>query len=208
MPNIKSRMYKNVFTLDEIKLLQQDQDSRSVAVNNNNIIDKTLDYHIETSIPCKIIRPKINEIIGPDHEFSTGSYKEARRPYQLHVDNLVFHDKLYKFSTSHKHNLVILIPLVEGPHFNTAFFNVWSDVDLGMNKPLPEKYLTGTNNVDLNLFTHVNEPARSQIPKLPLDNVWSWELGCAIVWDRNQLHSSTDFAKYGLSKKFVVIFLA
>jgi hypothetical protein len=208
MPNIKSRVYENVFTPKEIKLLQQDQDLRPVNLDTNGIIDKNLDYHIKHSISHKIIRPKINEIIGDDHKFSSGCYKESRRPYQTHVDNSMFHNRWYKFTTDFNHNLVLLIPLVEGPHFNTAFFNVWSNEDLGMGQLLPEQYLTESNNIDLSLFTHIEEPARAQILKLSVDNIWQWKLGSAIVWSRDQLHSSTDFAKYGLVKKFAVLFLA
>jgi hypothetical protein len=208
MPNIKSRVYENIFTPEEIKILQRDQDVRPVVLDTNGIIDKNLDYHIKHSISHKIIRPKINEIIGHNHDFSSGCYKEAHRPYQTHVDNSMFQNKWYKFTTNFNHNSVVLIPLVEGPQFNTAFFNVWSDEDLGMGQLLPDQYLTESNNVDLNLFTHIKEPVRAQISKLSVDNIWSWKLGNVIVWNRNQLHSSTDFAKYGLVKKFAVLFLA
>lgn len=208
MSNIKSRACDNVFTLEEIDLLRQDQDSRPVASESNKIFNKNLDYHLEDSVPYKIIRPKLNDLIGYDHEFATGSYKEAHNPYQTHVDNSMYHRNYYSFTNNSKYNVVALIPLVEGPHFNTAFFNLWSEHDLGMGRPLPDNYLTGHSEINLDPFTHISEPARSQLLKIDVDNIRPWKLGSVIFWDRRQLHCSTDFAKHGLVKKFIVMCIA
>lgn len=202
------QVFDSVFTVDEINQLRMDQHQRPIAGSVNNIQDKCLDYQLPMSVAHRIIKPKLDSLIGPDHEFSTGCYKDAWAPYRTHIDNTEFQTNNYKFGVTKRYNLSVLIPLVEDPEFRTVLFDVHSNENLGMGQPLPEKYLTSNNNLDLAWFSHMNGVALEQIPRIPLDSVWQWKLGSFIVWSRTQLHSSTDFSKFGLCKKFVIIFLA
>ena len=102
---------------------------------------------------------------------------------------------------------MVLIPLLEDPEFRTIVFDVHSQEDLGMGEPLPEQYLTGKNDLDLGWFTHMEESARSQIPKFSVDKIFNWKLGNMITWPRTKLHASTDFSKFGLCKKFVILWI-
>jgi len=52
------------------------------------------------------------------------------------------------------------------------------------------------------------KPARSQLKRLPIDAVAEWKIGNVITWHKDQLHCSTNFAKYNLRKKMIVIFIA
>lgn len=206
-----SDVYSNVFTLDEINALRADMHQRPVAAEKPGIAVKNLDYHLEDSVARQIIKPKIDQVIGPDHDFCNGSYKQSTAPYTTHVDNIVFRtdSRLYMFNTEKNHDCVLLIPLVEDPEFRTILYHVYNHTDnLGMGDPLPEKYLNSSNDLNPNWFTHFREPTASQLNRLPVDRVYQWKLGDILMWPCSQLHSSTDFAKYGLVKKFVVIFLS
>lgn len=213
--NINAKSFENLFTIEEINALRQDQHRRPVAaidqVGDATVINKNLDYHVAGSTTNDIIRPKLNQIIGHDHEFSTGCYKETCVPYQTHTDSRAVYEDFkqhHDFSSRSKYDCAVLIPLNVDPEFRTVFFNIHSDDNLGMGEHIPEQYLTGHNELDLSWFDHMTDSARKQIPRMELDLVWSWKIGGALVWPRSQLHSSTNYAKFGLCKRFVIMFIA
>lgn len=205
---LKPKVFQEVFTLDEINRLRQDQVSRPITFQYKNVDDKSLDYQNADSVSNQIIRPKLDQLLGQDHEFETGAYKEARSPYATHVDNQEYHKSHYNFACTSRYYCAALIPLSQDPEFRTVLFDVHSDTSVGMGAPLQEDYLTASNDLPMSWFTHIQEPAFGQLSKLPVDLVYEWQLGSMIFWPRTQLHASTDFAKFGLSKKFIIIFVA
>ena len=207
-PNPQTRIFSDVFSLDEINLLRRDQKNRAITASRGNNHDRPLDYHLPTSIVRKIVKPKIDSLIGEDHEFSTGCYKEVWDPYGTHADNLAFQSKYFTFNSEPNHYCGIMIPLVQDPEFRTVFFKTHTHDDLGVGKPLPEEYLSSQNDLNPSWFSHVEQPARDQMKRLPLEQVYQWKLGDMIVWPRTQLHTSTDFSKFGLCKRFIIVFLA
>jgi len=206
-----SQIFENVFSIDEINLLRQDQARRPVGERDDNSINKDLDYHLTHSVACRIIRPKLDVLIGKDHVMSTGSYKEEWKPFATHTDTLSYHASNYSYHNDYqshsKNECVVLIPLVQDPEFKTVIFDIHGGEELGYGQVLPEKFLTSANNLDQFWFSHMAEPARRQITKLPVDQVFEWKLGNVVTWPRSALHCSTDFAKYGLLKKFIIMFL-
>jgi hypothetical protein len=204
----KTEIHKNVFTRDEINILRQDQHQRPVSQTQEKIYNKNLDYHLPESVPRKIIKPKLDSILGPDHIFKTGCYKDAWRPYATHVDTYDFHERHYNFpGENHAYNCAVLIPLNEDPSFRTVIFDVHSEKSVGMGAILPEEFLTSQNDLDPEWFTHIDPAVVNQIKKLPVDKIFHWRLGDLVIWPRTALHSSTDFAKFGLFKKFIIIFI-
>jgi len=203
----QSYIFENVFSLEEINLLRQDQHTRPNSQSGDSNLVKNIDYHKPYSRAYKIIKPKLDKIIGPDHQFTNGCYREATKPYATHIDNYAFHAPFYSFEGAKKYSCAVLIPLLEDPEFRTIVFDVHSHEDLGMGQPLPEKFLTGHNDLDPAWFSHIEEPARSQISKFTVDKVFNWKLGNMITWSRTQLHASTDFSKFGLCKKFVILWI-
>jgi hypothetical protein len=206
-----SKVYNDVFSLDEIRELQAWLDNQPVSAvdNNGQNLNKNLDYHIKFSAPYRIIKPKLDKLIGLDHEFSTGSYKECRGPYQIHIDHYAFQKNHRSFSDKQTYELALLIPMVEGPEFKTILFDIFDKEYNEMGGPAPESWLTVKDNgLDLNEFGHFNEPTKSQITHIPLDCIIEWQLGSVIQWDRYQLHASSNFARFGAIKKFIIIFLA
>lgn len=204
----KSKVFDDVFTMEEINSLRQDQLGRDISLTYNQVDDKSLDYQDVYSVAHRIIKPKLDQLLGTDHEFQTGAYKDARFPYATHVDTQEYHKDHYNFACANRYYCAALIPLCQDPEFRTVLFDVHSDTSVGMGKELPDSYLDSSNDLPMSWFTHIKEPTRSQIPKLPLDRVYHWQLGGMIFWPRTQLHASTDFSKFGLCKKFVIIFVA
>ena len=104
--------------------------------------------------------------------------------------------------------MAVLIPLVENEHFNTVTFKCYDSNYGGQGDPFKPEWLTSSNDLDLELFTHIRPEVRKDISKLPFDKMFNWKLGSCFMWPRDQLHSSTDFGKYGLLKKFMILFIA
>lgn len=200
---------QNLFTKEEIALLAQDCDSRPLAVYNNVVnINKNLDYHFEGSVSSKILKPKLDQVFGQDHHVAQGCYKVNSLPLGTHIDNAGTLYQWEKQDLPPKHQAGMIIPLNESEHFCTVTFDVFSDTWHGMSELLPAEYETGSNDFDMDRLDHIPEPARSQLKKFNIDHVFEWKIGDAVVWNKNQLHCSTNFAKYGLEKKFILLFIA
>ena len=211
-----STIYENIFSLKEIEILLKYFDNQPYS--NIQEIDgvlwcknKDLDYQIPNSLVHKIVRPKIQSLIG-DHEINNGSYKESYFPYATHIDGPllrgVLDDNIYQIETNLTHNISILIPLSENPVFKTVTFNIHDTKYNGMGSTLKEEWLISSNDLDLNEFDHIQEDVRKDIAKLPLDTIFHWKIGSVFTWSKDQLHTSTNFAKYNLNKKFMILFIA
>jgi hypothetical protein len=209
-----STIYENLFSSDEINSLLVDFNSKPIT-HKEIFIDtlwcenRNLDYHIPDTPVYNIVRPKIQEILG-DHEMSMGSYKESFLPYGTHIDSYARSDfkNVTKIKDAIEHDIAVLIPLTEHEKFNTISFDCFSEQFEGMNEPFDSNWLIGSNSLSLDDLDHIPMPVRETIPKLPVDKVFNWHIGSAFTWKRTQLHTSTNFAKYGLTKKFIVIFIA
>ena len=198
-----STVYNNILSIDEINQILNFYKYKSDVKSEPYVINKNLEYHIPTDFSYKLLNPKLNQILGTQHEFYTGAYKECIKPYPLHTDDNQTHQDLgtvTSFSDNHIHNVALLIPLVEGPEFKTVTFNIFSKEDLN------SKRLSSSNELTTNDFTHIYN--FNLLSKLPIDTVYNWKLGDVLSWDRSQYHISADFAKYGLVKKFLILFMA
>lgn len=206
----ETMVLENIFTLEEIAKLKEYFANAPVGeVERNGTVNKHLDYQLPYSLCHRIIKPKVDRIIG-EHKIGSGSYKECQVPYGVHYDNTNSHNARHTvLETSVDKNKVLLIPLVEGPEFSTVTFNVFSDEVLPMNLLVDESELGDYNGLDLEQFGHLPEESKKQVVRLPVDVQYNWRLGDMLVWRRDQLHTSTNFLRFGKTvKKFIVIFLA
>lgn len=202
-----SKIHHNVFTLDEIQQLCNFFDSKESFPTERNIKNKNLEYHIPDDFCYKLLNPKLTKILG-EHEFDTGTFKESSAPYGIHVDSRAMHDTipgLMSFAgNTPKQNVAVLVPLVEGPEFKTVTFDVFSDYNL-----TDQELITYTqpeqNDLDPNEFGHVRN--FKILNRLPVDAIFEWKLGSIFIWSRTQQHLSTNFAKYNVTKKFLVLFM-
>ena len=199
---MSSRIYSDVFTKEDIDSIIEFYGSKEIKATDYWSNNKYLEYQIPEDFSYQLLNPKLTEILG-DHEFATGSYKECVHPYGLHVDAYQAHqdtNTITSFSSAKKHNIALLIPLVEGPAYKTVTFKCYSSTN---DYNLSNWY--GSNN-SLNPGEFGHEPRN--ITLLPVDVEYSWHLGDILTWDRDQLHISADFTRFGVTKKFLVLFVA
>ena len=195
-------IYKNALSLSELNQLLEYYQTQPEIHNEPNVVNKNLEYHRPIDFSYKILNPVVAGILGPDHEFDTGAYKECLQPYILHSDSHEQHAEygtVTSFATTQKHNLAMLIPLVDGPEFSTVTFDIYSKQDI------TTKRLSMPNNLVKEDFGHDNFDT---INHLPVSEIYNWQRGDVFTWDRQQYHISTNFARYGVVKKFLILFMA
>jgi hypothetical protein len=102
-------------------------------------------------------------------------------------------------NTAKKHNKALLIPLVEGPDYKPVTFRCYSDAN-----QINKQWLQGKNTLNFLEYSHCS----NIIIQLPVDVEYAWRLGDILSWDRDQLHASADFTRFGVIKKFLILFIA
>jgi hypothetical protein len=214
----KARYIENVFTKAEINQLIDYFAAKPVAHRHEpaKTANKNLDYDLHDSLVYQIVRPKLAAILDdPNHKFFAGAYKEYEVPYPLHIDNTV-PTASQVFESDKKHKTAFLIPLMEGEDLYTAMFDVFMPVghsfkigttDEDKVKELRPFLHEITSGINLDMFDHIEEPFKSMLPYIPVDKIQKWKLGSVITWHFDQLHCSTNFAKHGITKKFMVIMI-
>lgn len=203
-----AQVYHNVLTAQEIQSIIDFYADQPDAATQDYVINKNLEYHIPDNFIYQLLNPKLQQILG-DHEFDNGAYKECLKPYPLHVDTHYAHEQLdtmTTFSSEHRHNAAVLIPLVEGDMYRTVAFNCYAqdnnwytDIDAwrGERNVLQREHYQSSDDRTFDMLSH-----------LPVDVDYRWRLGDVLTWKRDQLHVSADFASFGVTKKFLVLFVA
>ena len=208
-------IYDNVFTQQDIdQLVDYYKDQPISSVKNlpdgrllRNI--KNSNYNLEDQAPYKIIHDKLEDNIGP-HHFTGGHWLDSHQPYQLHIDNIVsFKSRDIPVYESELHkNYGLLIPLVENKHFCTMFFNHYlKDMSEGWMEGLVKDNAQQLSTDTIDLLGHHTLKELESIKHFQLDGIAEWKIGRVIVWDRNQLHCSSNFAKFNLNKQAVVLWV-
>ena len=199
---MSSKVYSNVFTKEEIDSIINFYESKEIKATDYWSNNKYLEYQFTEDFSYQLLNPKLTEILG-EHEFATGTYKECIHPYGLHVDAYEAHQEtntITSFSSAKKHNKALLIPLVEGPEYKTVTFKCYSATN---NYNLSDWY-GDKNLLDSKEFGH----ERKDITLLPVDVEYAWHLGDILTWNRDQLHISANFTRFGVTKKFLILFIA
>ena len=214
----KSLFIENVFSAEEIQELIADFDRKEVThrFEPSQSANKNLDYDIPGSVVGRIVRPKLAHILNDnEHEFFGGAYKEYNIPYPLHIDNVIPTASL-TFKSQRRHETAFLIPMVEDPGMKTALFNVFMPEGHSFNvggtdqqqveelQPFLQKE---KNEINLEEFDHIKEPFYSMLPYIPVERIQPWKIGSVITWHFDQLHCSTNFKKFNMTKKFMVIMI-
>jgi hypothetical protein len=217
-------MIDNVFTKDEIKKLQICSDAQPITSITENfgqqyayldqpglyIKNKQIAYQHNLSPFRKIIKPKIDAHIGTDHVVDTSAYKEYNVSYCLHIDSFAWHKQVgeYQFSKGKvNHNKAVIIPLMDEPTCKTTIFDIVSDTQVDLTKPLPEDWLTSSNTLDVNDYDHMPKEHLKDLNKLPLIGEFEWKVGSMLVFDKCLLHCSPNFLHSNFDKKMIILFL-
>lgn len=206
---VNSKVYKNFIPRNLINNIVEYYDQQPALLTETNIINKNLEYHLPENFIFKELNPYMNQILGPDHEFSTGAYKSSSKPYIIHVDSRSQHDA-YPDCISFdrgiiRQNKAVLIPLVEGPMFRTITFKNWSNFnptreDITNAMSIEKNQLIAEDFDHDRLFDGINY--------LSVDMDYQWHIGDILIWDRNQWHISSNFWKYQVKKTFLILFMA
>ena len=197
-----SKIYSGLLSFKEIESIIAFYNSKPVAAKDEYSKNKNLEYQIPNDFSYQLLNPKITAILGK-HKFATGTHKECIKPYALHVDAYEAHkdaNTITSFATKKNHNCALLIPLVEGPHYKTVVFSCYSK----NNNFQIHQWLQEKNSLDPAEFTHCDP----RITHLPVEIEYTWRLGDVLCWDRNQLHASANFARHGVTKQFLILFIA
>ena len=67
------------------------------------------------------------------------------------------------------------------------------------------KVTNGSRNGKSNLAIAMDAYKNSQEP---VDIEYAWRRGDILTWNRDQLHASADFTRFGVTKKFLILFIA
>lgn len=144
-----------------------------------------------------------------------GVFQRCSIPFGMHIDSkqrITNEDP--QFADTYKtEGFALMIPLDEGPHFCTVFFDEYFKTDR-------EKSISMKNFSDLSDDEIINsgiskiydlefcwaDPRRKLQDHYKFDIAFPWKLGQAATWGRTQLHASTDFARHGLYKDCLTIF--
>jgi len=203
-----AKVFKNLISFNDINSIINFYQSQDEQHTEKGIVNKNLEYHIPDSFIFEILKPYMDIVVGPAHEFSTGSYKSSKNPYIIHVDSRTQHttypDCMLFDEGLVKLNKAVLIPLVEGPEFRTVAFEVWSD-----RNPTPQDiklHRTEKNHLLPEHFDHDKNFNDINFLKVAID--YQWQLGDIFTWDRNQWHMSNNFYKLGKVKTFLILFMA
>lgn len=208
-------VYENVFTHSEIDQLKDFYDQLPIA-NVRYHSDgrlfrnmKNSEYNLENQAAFKILNPKLTKVLGP-HHFTGGHWLDAHSPYLLHIDNISSFTEAnvpVYYSPLHK-NIGVLIPLVEHKHFNTIFFNHYFETLSPLYKQeIAKDSISLLDDSIMDLLDHHSSDDLPNIKRFKLDQVVNWKIGSVLTWPRNQLHCSSNFEKYGLTKQAIVLWL-
>jgi hypothetical protein len=209
------RVFENIFSKEELQQLCEFYAQLPIAntryLDNGKLfrIIKHSEYNLEDQLPFRILHEKLTQILGP-HQFTGGHWMDSHFPFLCHNDSIANHAARgvpIHYSDLHK-NIGVLIPLCEGKHFHTVFFD----------HMLPELYpnylddLAANSDTELSddvmdLLDHHDPDAYRKIKKLKLAKIVRWKLGSMFTWPRDQLHCSSNFEKYGLTKQALVLWL-
>jgi len=209
------RIFENIFSKEELQQLCEFYAQLPIAntryLDNGKLfrIIKNSEYNLEDQLPYKILNEKLTQALGP-HHFTGGHWMDSHFPFQCHVDNIanyVSRGVPIHYSELHK-NIGVLIPLSEGEHFHTIFFDHTIEElypnymdDLAVNSD------TDLDSGTMDLLDHHSVDECEKIKKLKLSNIVPWKLGNMFTWPRDQLHCSSNFEKYGLTKQAIVLWL-
>ena len=216
------KKYQNFLSKDEVNEILEWLESKPytkevmidplISADAVKYRNKSLDFHLESSLVRKIVFPKLKKIIpNADTADPTNSaFLESHYPFGLHVDTLKTFDKNGFYSIKNTTtNTAVLIALNESPDFKTVFFDFYTD-DLdkdydslpSSSQPVSTLEYPG---VDLSHFSDRSKEFL-QYHKIKCIDCCRWEQGLAMVWPRTQLHSSSNFSGKGIKKALVLFF--
>jgi hypothetical protein len=144
-----------------------------------------------------------------------GKFQRCHIPFGLHMDSKPKHtNNNPKFSENWKtEGRALLVPLNQGPELYTVFWDKHYHTVQEQNNDFLAFSKLANDQIKNNGIGELydlefswGDKTKKLYNHLEVDNVFSWKLGNAATWGRNQLHASTDFTKYAAYKDCLTIF--
>jgi hypothetical protein len=202
----KPLIVNNFFNKEEIELLQKLYYELPVEIDNKRqkIVKKkwTIDFYKELQIKYN---QKLKEVIG-DYEMdnpdtregkkSLGLFQESYKPVTLHVDTGFDFDKII-----YKQTLLPLSDTGETIIFKNRFYGCSTTFSIdpkelaakGYNKRSSEHLnLYGNNDFDKDIFMkYLSHENLKNLKGLEIEMIFKWKLGDLLIFDRSNLHCSS-----------------
>lgn len=143
------------------------------------------------------------------------NFQRCYVPFGIHHDSKKRHNPNKANEECVPEGHAIIIPLDEGPYFNTVFWKEkcfdTDDMIDGFQQfsKLAEHELKNSgigDQYDLAFSWGDPRPGYQYYNHLTLDCVFNWRIGDAAVFDRNQLHAASDFTAHCPYKDAITIF--
>lgn len=202
----KPFVVSNFLNKDEIKSFQNLYEELPVEINNERqkIIKKKWDVQFHKELQNNYIK-KLKEIIAdfemdnPDTKNgskSLGLFQESYKPVTLHVDTGFDFDKII-----YKQTLLPLSDTGETIIFKNRFYGCSTTFSIdpkelaakGYNKRSSEHLnLYGNNDFDKDIFMkYLSHENLKNLKGLEIEMIFKWKLGDLLIFDRSNLHCSS-----------------
>ena len=202
----KPFVVSNFLNKDEIKSFQNLYEELPVEINNERqkIIKKKWDVQFHKELQNNYIK-KLKEIIAdfemdnPDTKNgskSLGLFQESYKPVTLHVDTGFDFDKII-----YKQTLLPLSDTGETIIFKNRFYGCSTTFSVdpkelaakGYNKRSSEHLnLYGNNDFDKDIFMkYLSHENLKNLKGLEIEMIFKWKLGDLLIFDRSNLHCSS-----------------
>lgn len=203
----KPRAIKNFLNDEEVKLFKKLYEELPIEINNKRqkIVKKKWAIEFNKELQIKYIQ-KLKEIIG-DYEMdnpetkngsqSLGLFQESYMPVNLHVDTGFDFEKII-----YKQTLLALSKVGETVIFKNRFYGCSTTFSIdpkeltakGYNKRSSEHLnLYGKNDFDLEIHrNYLSHEDINNLKGLEVELIFKWNEGDLLIFDRSQLHCSSN----------------
>ena len=203
----RPRIINNFLNTQEVKLFKQLYEELPIEINNKRqkIIKKKWSAKFNKELQIKYAQ-KLKEIIG-DYEMdnpetkdgfkSLGLFQESYMPVTLHVDTGFDFEKII-----YKQTLLALSEVGETVIFKNRFYGCSTTFSIdskelaakGYNKRSSEHLnLYGKHDFDLEIHrNYLSHEDINNLKGLEVDLIFKWNEGDLLIFDRSQLHCSSN----------------
>ena len=203
----KPRVIKNFLNNEEVKLFKKLYKELPIEINNKRqrIVKKKWAIEFNKELQIKYIQ-KLKEIIG-DYEMdnpetkngsqSLGLFQESYMPVTLHVDTGFDFEKII-----YKQTLLALSEVGETVIFKNRFYGCSTTFSIdpkelaakGYNKRSSEHLkLYGNHDFDLEMYrNYLSHEDINNLKGLEVELIFKWNVGDLLIFDRSQLHCSSN----------------
>lgn len=200
------KIIKNFLSMDEVKQIKDHYKDISFTRNVGDYANTEIDKNLFDNI----LHEKFLTLFDSYEITQESIYQRCYLPFGIHTDSKT---RMNPDRKAEGEGVAVLIPLDEGEYFNTIVWKEKCTSNDDITKMITEfvnlpndkvQNSNVTEKIDLDYAWEKGE--RNFCNHLTLDGVYNWRLGTAVIWERNQLHASSDFTKHHKYKDAITTF--